>query len=409
MRLSTSMIYQSGLNGILNSQSALLGLQQQVSSGRRVVTPSDDPLAAGQSITVSQNLAMTKAYASNRVVAERALGVEDNALQAVISNLTNVFERIVQAGDGTLSDPDRRMLASVIGNSRDALFALANTTDGNGQYLFSGYQGGTPAYSVDATGQISYTGDSGQRVVQVDQAREMASTDIGTDIFGRATPGTNTYFISAGANTGTATYGGPATSGTPAQPGSSFKIDFANDGAGNISYTVTTTAADGTVSTSPAASYSPGAAIQMDGVSVAVNGTPADGDSFTLEPAESADLDVFATLEGLRQALLRPAQDDPQAQAALRNALTSASRKISVNLDNVSTVRASVGARQNELEALAATGSQRALTDTKALSDLVDLDYYSAVSAMTLRQVALQASMAAFSAIQGVSLFSTNK
>ena len=222
MRLSTSMIYQSGLNGILNSQSSLLGLQQQVSSGRRVVTPSDDPLAAGQSITVSQNLAMTKAYASNRVVAERALGVEDNALQAVISNLTGVFERIVQAGDGTLSDPDRRMLASVIGNSRDALFALANTTDGNGQYLFSGYQGGTPAYSVDATGAISYTGDSGQRVVQVDQAREMASTDVGTDIFSRATPGTNTYFIAAGANTGTATYGGPATSGTAAQPGISL-------------------------------------------------------------------------------------------------------------------------------------------------------------------------------------------
>ncbi|RXN93448.1 flagellar hook-associated protein 3 [Achromobacter aloeverae] len=412
MRLSTSMIYQSGLNGILNTQSSLLSLQQQVSSGRRIVTASDDPLAAGQSINASQNLSMTGNYASNRNVANTSLGNEGNALSAIVNNITAAMEKVVQAGNGTLSDTDRQTLATVLTNSRDALFALANSTDGSGQYLFSGYQSGSAAYVKDpTTGAITYAGDTGQRIVQVDQARQMATSDIGSDIFNRSNPGNTAYIASASStNTGAATFLAPNVQTGGANIGSTFKIDFAIDATtGDTTYTITTTDSSGTSTTSTPVAYTPGDTIDMGGVTMTLSGAPADGDSFTVEPSQSANMDVFATMDQLITALTAPSQGDAAASASLRNTLTTAARKLAINLDNVSTVQASVGARQNELDALDSTGSQRKLTDTKVLSDLTDLDYYSAVSALTLRQVALQASMAAFSSIQGVSLFSMNK
>jgi flagellar hook-associated protein 3 FlgL len=419
MRLSTSMIYQSGLNGILNSQSVLMRIQEQVSSSRRIVTPSDDPLAAGQAINASQNLSMTGNYGSNRGVANQSLGAEDNALNAAINNITDVMSRVVQAGNGTLSDTDRQTLATVLTNSRDALFALSNTTDGNGQYLFSGYQGGTAAYSKDpTTGKIAYSGDAGQRLIQVEQARQMASADVGSDIFGRASPGTTSYIASAVVDNGTATFTAPNVTNGGANVGDAFQIKFATDPAtGDMTYTVTTTLPPTTPPTVPppaptvsgAAPYTPGQTIDMGGVSVTFSGDPADGDTFNVDTAASSDVDVFGTLNSLITALSSPTQADPSASAGLRNVLTTAARKLSINLDNVSTVRASVGARQNELDALDSTGNQRTLTDKDTLSGLQDLDYASAISEMTLRQVALQASMAAFSEIQGVSLFSSNK
>ncbi len=412
VRLSTSMIYQSGLNGILNSQYSLTQLQQQVSSGRRIVTPSDDPLAAGQAINASQNLSMTGNYASNRNVANTSLGNEGNALSAVVSTITAAMEKVVQAGNGTLSDTDRQTLATVLSGSRDALFALANSTDGNGQYLFSGYQGGTAAFSKDpTTGAITYTGDTGQRTIQVDQARQMASSDIGSDIFTRPNPGTNAYIASAAStNTGTGVFLAPGVQTGGANVGSTFKLDFSVDATtGAATYTITTTDATGTSTTSAAQDYKDGDTIDMGGVTMTLSGAPANGDSYTVEPAQGADMDVFATLDQVIAALTAPSQGDATASASLRNTLTTAARKLGINLDNVSTVQASVGARQNELDALTDTGTQRTLTDTQVLSNLQDLDYYSAVSSLTLRQVALQASMAAFSSIQGVSLFSMNK
>jgi flagellar hook-associated protein 3 FlgL len=406
IRLSTSTIYQSGLNGILRNESDVLSLQQQLSSGRRVVTPSDDPLAAGQAITSSTNLSMTSAYASNREAANRSLGLESNALSSVVSSLTDVLTRVVQAGNGTMADTDRNTLATVLSNSRDALLGLANSTDGNGQYLFSGTTGDAAAYVKDpVSGQITYNGSTGQRLIQVEQTRQMPGSDIGSDIFNRATPGTSAYVASAtGTPAGTARFGTPTVTPGGANVGDDFEIQFAVDGAGAITYTVTNLTTPGPAPTP--VPYQDGTPIDMGGVSVTFTGTPANGDTYQVETAQSADLDMFGTLDSLISALQQPVQDDPNAAANLTNLLATASKKLSINLDNVSTVQASVGARQNELDALDATGDQRLLTDKNTLSNLTQINYYSVVSAMSMQQLALQASMSAFTAIKGTSLFS---
>ena len=121
--------------------------------------------------------------------------------------LADVRTRVVQAGNGTFADSDRQALSTALKNARDALLGLANSTDGNGQYLFSGFQGGVVPYAQDTTGKIVYSGATGERTVQVDQSRQMSTSDIGSDVFNRANPGSQAYVsTAAAANTGTAQF-----------------------------------------------------------------------------------------------------------------------------------------------------------------------------------------------------------
>jgi len=141
-------------------------------------------------------------------------------------------------------------------------------------------------------------------------------------------------------------------------------------------------------------------------VSVVIKGTPANGDVINVESVQSADVDMFNTLDSLIKVLDSPIAGDEVALAKLNNELATANKKLASNYDNVLTVSASVGARMNELEALDATGTAKGLNYSKTLSDLEDLDYYAGASQLALRQVALQAASAAFMTIQGSSLFS---
>ncbi|WP_251865718.1 flagellar hook-associated protein FlgL [Achromobacter sp. Marseille-Q4962] len=420
MRLSTSMMYANGLKGILSQESDMNRLVEQIGTGKKFLSPADDPLSASLSINVAQTQSMNSTYAMNRGTASTNLSQENNVLESITTALQDIRTRIVQAGNGTFSDSDRQALSTALKSAREALLGLANSTDGNGQYLFSGYQGNTIPYAVNpANGKIEYNGDTGQRVVQVDQSRQMSTSDIGSDIFNRANPGSTGYVASAAAsNQGTAQFGTVSVTPGSANIGKNFSVEFEADPvSGAIGYRITTSDPDAdppvapvTVPSppDPATGYQAGEAIDFGGVSVTITGAPKAGDRIDVESFQQSgtDVDLFSTLDNLIETLDSPIAGDEVALARLNNVLATANKKLSTNYDNVLTVAASVGARMNELEALDATGTQKGLSYSKSLSDLEDLDYYSGASQLALRQVALQAASAAFMTIQGSSLFS---
>src|SRR5690606_24778448 len=151
MRISSNLFFQTGLNSINAQQAVLVHLYKQVGSGQRMVKPSDDPLGAAQAINISQTLAMSERYGQNRQVALQNLGMQQNVLNSATMQLQGIKTRLVEVGNGTLADVDRAALAEVLQGSRDALLNLANSTDGNGQYLFSGSRGSRPAFSDQGT------------------------------------------------------------------------------------------------------------------------------------------------------------------------------------------------------------------------------------------------------------------
>ena len=146
--------------------------------------------------------------------------------------------------------------------------------------------------------------------------------------------------------------------------------------------------------------------LEFGGLSISLEGTPAPDDEILVAKSggDVRGADLFRTMEEAIRVLENPA-DNATKKADQRNTLNTAMRDLDNSLDNVLTVRASAGARLNELDVIDSVSSNRMLNYDQTLSDLVDLDYTEAISEYSLRQVGMQAAQKAFVDIKGLSLF----
>ncbi|WP_420997263.1 flagellar hook-associated protein FlgL [Cupriavidus sp. 30B13] len=406
MRIASSTLYQLGLASMNSQQGALMHVQQQLGTGNRILTPSDDPVGSTRALIVSQSNAINNQYATSRKQANTNLSMELNSLNSVTTVIQNIQTLVVQAGNGTMSDADRASMASSLQDAYNQLLGLANADDGNGQFLFAGYQSATPPFSKNGSGAVQYGGDTGQQLLQVDVARQMPTNDNGYSIF-MSVQNTATYVASAPAgNTGTATFSAVSVT-DPTNPdyGKNLSINFATDTVtGKMQYQLMDNSSTPPAPIGTPIDYTDGAGIQIGGLSLSVTGAPKDGDVVNLQPAQQAGTDIFANLQAAITALNKPIVSDAD-RAALSNVLATTNRKMANSLDNVSTVQSSVGSRMQELDALDTIGSNRTLNYKQTLSGLQDLDYYSAITEYYQRQTALQAAQQSFMQIQGMNLF----
>ncbi len=182
MRISTNTIYQSGISKLSELQSNQSKLQQQISTGKRILSPSDDPIAAARALEVSHEKEVNKSYADTRKTAQLKL----NTLEANLTSVTNLLvatqSTLVGAGNGGLSDNERRIIATELKGSLEALIGLANTQDASGNYIYSGFRSDTPTYTATITG-ATYNGDSQQQLLQVDPQRQMSVNVTGDNLF----------------------------------------------------------------------------------------------------------------------------------------------------------------------------------------------------------------------------------
>jgi len=182
------MIYQQNMNSVSNAQSLWQDTGVQLSTGNRVNKPSDDPLAASQAIMVQQAQAQNDQYAIARTFANQNMSQEENILNNVTTAIQSAQSLIVNAGDGALSDDDRASLATKLQGIKDQIVNMANSTDGNGRYIFGGYKSDKPPYSVDATtGAVTYSGGDEAISQQVDASRTMTISHTGTQVFNTLT------------------------------------------------------------------------------------------------------------------------------------------------------------------------------------------------------------------------------
>ncbi|WP_411885844.1 flagellar hook-associated protein FlgL [Polaromonas sp. YR568] len=402
MRVSTQSFYDQSRAGMASQQSSLLRVQQQIGAMTRILAPSDDPLGATRALAVSQSIALNSQYATSRAQATQTLSLEENNLQSATTVLQGIKSLLVEAGNGTLTDADRATLATTLQSAYDQLQGIANADDGNGQYLFAGFKSGSPPFVKQPDGSILYAGDQGQRLMQVDVSRQMAGTDDGRSIFQSVQGGAGYVSQQQAGNTGSGVFGTTSVVDMgDANYGKDFVITFTTP----TTYQVDTNTVP-PVAIVPSTTFTAGSPIQFGGLQLNITGAPAAGDSFHVATAKNAGTDVFATISDAIKALRTPVDNAGQpGRAALLNALSTANRKITNAHDNVITVRASVGTRLQELDALGDTGDSRTLYDKSYLSDLQDLDYASAISEFYQRETALKASQQTFVQIQQISLF----
>jgi flagellar hook-associated protein 3 FlgL len=283
------------------------------------------------------------------------------------------------------------------------LLGSANTTDGTGTYLFSGYKTTTQPFTQTPTG-ATYQGDQGQRSLQVGSARKMPVSESGGAIFESITTG-NGSFVTAAAGTNTGS--GIIAPGTVTNRNQLTNHDY------TIQFTVTGTPATTTYdvidqtqsppqTVSAGQPYTAGASISVAGMSFDIKGDPANNDKFSVTPSQKQS--VFSTITQLITTLRTPA-DGSTGKAALANGLSIAGANMKNALDNVLTVQASVGARLKELDTLDSTGDDLNVQYTATLGDLQDLDMVKAISLFSQQQMTLQAAQMSFKTMSGLSLF----
>ena len=165
MRVTTYSVYQNSITNLQQRQQGLQKSQEQLTSGKRVAKPSDDPVAAARAERALA--AMTRADAHQRALeasrtatqqAESALGDAGDLIQ-------RARESLLAAGNPSYTDNERKALVLTLQGVREQLLGVANRSDGAGNYLFGGQGTDAPPFVESGAGHVIYQGTAGQTLV----------------------------------------------------------------------------------------------------------------------------------------------------------------------------------------------------------------------------------------------------
>ncbi len=406
MRVSTYQIFDTGSRNIMRSQSNFFNTQNQLGTGKRILTPTDDPIASAQVLLETQNQSVNQMFAENQKNAGNHLALEEDSLRSVVDSILFTQAQLVSSRNGSYQDKQREAIAMTLQGQLDFMVGIANSADASGHYLFSGYQGETePFQKVLTNGGVSYEyqGDQGQRQLQVGPSRNIPISDSGNDIFGRIRSGNGTsQSVAPLSNTGTGIISQGSITNPQAWDGgngpSRYEIEFIDANTYKIRNT-----SQGVDIVSGATFASDTAITSIPGLNFKISGTPAAGDKFTVEPSQEKSL--FVAMQETINALKMPVDNDPIARAQQQNIISANMGFMSNALDNVSASQSRIGARRHELEALTNVSEDLNLTYAAKISRLEDIDYAEAISRFNAQEQQLQASQASFGKITASSLF----
>jgi flagellar hook-associated protein 3 FlgL len=394
MRVTQSLNQAQFVAALSALESNLSQTQNQISTNLAFTTPSQNPVAAGAVTNYNQVLSQSQQYDTNANSAQTRLNTEDSTLSQVQDALQSLRDLALQANSGTLTNQDRTALATQATQIQASLVSLANTQDGNGDYIFGGFVTQSQPFALTATG-ATYSGDQGQRQVQIAGGQSVAVGDNGAAVFNQIKTGNGTFTAAAGAgNSGTGVLGASTVVNPAAYDGGTYAINFTAANTYEVRDSSNVLVTSGT--------YTDGQSIAFRGVQVTLNGQPATGDTFSVAP--SANQSVFTTVQNLVTALQTGASS-PVAQAGLNNSVNTAINNIDQALNQTSDVRSSIGGRLNAITTQLSVSSSQQIQLQSSISSLQSLDYASAITKLDEQNTTLSAAMQAYTLTQGLSLF----
>ena len=194
MRISTVAMQRLAINSILNQQSELARTQLQVATGNRIINPSDDPLGTQRIMELDATLERIGQFRENGELARVRLSLEENALANATGIMQRARELVVQGSNDTYTAQARGLIAMEIRQLADSLLETANSQNGQGEYLFSGFRSRTQPFSRESAGVV-YNGDQGQRQLRVSESQQVADGDPGSRVFLEIPTGNGTFAV----------------------------------------------------------------------------------------------------------------------------------------------------------------------------------------------------------------------
>lgn len=415
MRISTIQAFNNGVQGLQRNYANTIRTQEQVSTGNRILTPADDPVASVRLLQLEQQQSVLAQHKSNLAAADNSLVQEESVLNSINTVLLRVQELAVSAGNGALSAEDRKSKAAELRERENELLGLMNTKNARGEYLFSGFQGKAEPFIRNADGSYSYEGDEGQRKLEIASSLNVAISDNGKKVFqdvvnaGRVTASAPPapYVPPAGS---TLRVSKPlvqdevAFSGNPAFPEQGIRIEF--DAADPKSYRIFDIASgvdvgggamDENTDTSDK--------LVFRGVVINFDGAPVGGEQvqFTVDPTKQKQgmLDSIATL---RKAL-ESEPNTPEGNLAVRDAVAQGIVNISNASIVVDSTRGEIGARRNIIDTTLTSNEDSSIGNKTIQAELKELDYAEALSRLSFQTLILDAAQQSYVKISSLNLF----
>jgi len=450
MRISTSLLTKISLEAMLNQQAMLSETQLQVTTGKQILSPSDNPYGSARSLDLQESIGLNEQYQVNAGYAQNRLTLEESSLVGVGNAIQRIRELMVYANNDSQTAESRRFIKEEVDQLLDQVLSLSNATDSNGEYIFAGYQGKTKPFAVDGAGNYSYFGDKGARLIKMSGSTSVAMGDSGEGTFLSIKNGNGTFKTNDFAtNTGTAivdpgtVYGTyvpdnyqvkfiPPQSGDIKDPLEYYVLDGQGDiivPAANAGNTEAAYLGGVAIRANVGIPYQEGAVIQgLDalGIKISIAGTPvidtnppitetspfppASGNYISVNPGDGFDINpsnfqsLFATVKNFSDTLASSQGSDTDL-TRFHNAMNRALTDMDQSLGRVLDVRSRIGARLNTVDKQIEINESFSLQMNETLSSIQDLDYAEAITRMNLQLTGLQAAQNAYTKIQDLSLF----
>ena len=418
MRISTQHIFNLASTNMANANKEIYKTNEEISTGIRIRSAADDPVAAIRINSLNNYLDTIDQYQKNVIAAENSLALKEITLNSSMNILQRIEELAVQAGNtAVLSAAEYDDIAAEISNRTDELLSLMNTQDPNGTYIFSGYQSETPAFSGNLVNGFEFEGDEGQTSVRVDTNTYVDISDSGKTLFVDVPSSQNT----ARATVPETNRSNPAIEmTTPMVVDQEAYDEFYPEDMVirfNEDSNITPAAKNFTITERSTGKvlladqpYVSGGEVIVGGLSFEMSGTPVssntgqnNGDQVFIDSSDTQD--TMVTIQKFYNAL-KTYDGSSDMRESLEQAIGDTITNISNAQENINQALTSIGARNNTLESVKNLHADTKLVTQEVLSDLRDTDYAEATTRLSAQTFVLQATQASFLTIRDLNLIS---
>jgi flagellar hook-associated protein 3 FlgL len=445
-RLGSANAYDNALRNLQNRQTSLSNLQENLTSGKKITSASDDPTGAAQAERAMNRIARISTDQRALEAQKNSIAAAEGTLGDITNALQNFRELVVSAGNGSHTAAERTTIAVQLTGLRDQILTLANTKDSNGLPLFAalgsalkpfvGPQSTAPDYTFDGLPGQSASGSyaipftlDGESAFMNQPARDAVfNVTVGnTSTSDKAIPTTralvtdnivvtNNATVAATATLSAATAGAPeyptytvAFSNVTSNPLTGMtSVDYAITESPSVSGAALITPATATYKTGEASKIAitgiPGLSFNISGTppitdkttGAVVIGSPANGDTITITPKAS----VFSVLD----TAITDIGKATNANAA-NQAIAQALHNIDTGMARVSAVRGQAGDLLGRADRITATNEKRNIEQESNRSRAEDLDMIKGLSDFQNQQTGYQAALQSYAQVQKLSLF----
>jgi flagellar hook-associated protein 3 FlgL len=398
MRISTGQMFQQSTNSILEKQSATNSIMGQISSGKRVETAGDDPVAAIAIDNLKQRNTLVDQFVKNIDYATNHVQQTESQLGQADDLAASMKESMLRAANGSMTSAERQTIADDMRQSLEQLMSIANTKDESGNYIFGGTKTNDIPFAFDNNGQVVYSGDSGIRKSNIATGVQVNTNTPGDAAFMNAPNAMGDYGVNySSLQQGDFVVTSAKITDDAAHLPDTYSFNFVDDGIGGLNVEVYDGAANLVTTVTP---FDASVPVTVNGITVNIDGEPQAGDSFSIN--EVAEVSIFDTFS--KAIALFESGEDTQTPAG-QSELAQLLNNLDSGVNQMSQQRSYTGNSLKVLQQYSDNHTDEKIINTSALSKLEDLDFASAITEFEKQQLALNAVSSLFTKVGTLSLF----